>query len=123
MKLEGLSANINWAKSETSIAKMSKLQLEPQEQLDKRVKLSEGKEEKNYLTKEDLEHLVNGINEFLHPQFTSLSFNLHDDTGSYYVEVIDQETNNVIREIPAKEILDMRAKMLEYLGVFVDEKL
>lgn len=79
--------------------------------------------DKKQLTHEDAEHIVNGMNEFLQPHLTSLSFQLHDDTNRFYVEVIDQATDKVIREIPEKELLDFHAKMTEFLGLFIDEKL
>ncbi|GIN64053.1 hypothetical protein J27TS8_40460 [Robertmurraya siralis] len=82
------------------------------------------KEEHNgKLSKEEVEHIVKGMNEFLQPKFTSVVFKLHEELDRYYVEVIDKETKEVVREIPDKEILDMYAKMTEYLGLFIDKKL
>lgn len=81
------------------------------------------KEKENELTKEEAKHIVKGMNEFLEPKFTSVTFKLHEDLDRYYVEVIDKKTKEVVREIPDKEILDMYAKMTEYLGLFIDEKL
>lgn len=80
-------------------------------------------DEKKVLTKEEAEHVVNGMNEFLKPQFTSLQFKIHDETERYYVEVVDQDSKKVIREIPAKQLLDMYAKMTDFLGLFIDKKL
>ncbi|URM33478.1 flagellar protein FlaG [Cytobacillus firmus] len=80
------------------------------------------KDEKKVLTKEEAEHVVNGMNEFLKPQFTSLQFKIHDETERYYVEVVDQDSKKVIREIPAKQLLDMYAKMTDFLGLFIDKK-
>ncbi|MFD2442699.1 flagellar protein FlaG [Bacillus sp. CGMCC 1.16607] len=80
-------------------------------------------DKKKDLTKDEAEQIVNGINEFLKPQYTSLNFKMHEELDKYYVEVIDQETKKVIREIPSKELLDMYAKMTEFLGLFIDKKL
>lgn len=85
--------------------------------------LKEENNEKKILTKEEAEHVVNGMNEFLKPQFTSLQFKIHDETERYYVEVVDQDSKKVIREIPAKQLLDMYAKMTDFLGLFIDKKL
>ena len=38
------------------------------------------------------------------------------------VRVIDNNTNEVINEIPNKKILDMVAKMCEMAGILVDKK-
>lgn len=109
-----------------SINNQSKQQIEKnnviEKQQDEQQKaLIEGK--KKELTKEEADHIVKGINEFLQPKFTSLSFKLHEDLDRYYVEVVDQNSKEVIREIPSKELLDMYAKMTEFLGLFIDKKL
>ena len=37
------------------------------------------------------------------------------------VKVINEDTNEVIREIPPEQILDMVAKMWELAGILVDK--
>lgn len=93
------------------------------EKQEKIIKASQEEEKKKELSKDDAEHVVKGINEFLQPKFTNLHFKLHEKLDRYYVEVVDQETKEVVREIPAKELLDMHAKMTEFLGLFIDQKL
>jgi len=75
------------------------------------------------VNKEKAEEIVTSINDFLKPHYTSINFKLHDETEKYYVQVIDKDTEKVIREIPSKELLDMFAKMSDFLGLFVDKKL
>lgn len=129
MKIDGYSANVNVSNS-TSISSKEELlvnrteQAKPKEQhQDIQQKAKKESEEKSELTKDDAKHIVKGINEFLQPQFTSIHFSLHEESDRYYVEVIDQKTQKVLREIPEKELLDVYAKMTEYLGLFIDEKL
>ncbi|MEW6624314.1 MAG: flagellar protein FlaG [Bacillota bacterium] len=55
--------------------------------------------------------------------YTRFEFSIHDDTKEIMVKVIDQETNEVIREIPPEKILDMVATMWELAGLIVDEKI
>jgi flagellar protein FlaG len=76
----------------------------------------------NILPKEKAEELVTSINEFLKPHYTSISFKVHDETDRYYIEVVDKDTEKVIREIPSKELLDIYAKMTEFIGIFIDKK-
>jgi flagellar protein FlaG len=38
------------------------------------------------------------------------------------IKVIDETTNEVIKEIPPKKILDVIASMLEMAGLLVDER-
>lgn len=52
----------------------------------------------------------------------SLKFQIHDKLNTPIVTVIDTVSNKVIREIPPKEILDLYAKMQDYLGLIFDKK-
>jgi flagellar protein FlaG len=38
------------------------------------------------------------------------------------VKVIDNETNEIIKEIPSEKMLDMVAKIEEMIGLIIDEK-
>jgi flagellar protein FlaG len=49
-------------------------------------------------------------------------FSIHEDTKEIMVKVINDETDEVIREIPPEKILDMVAKMWELAGILVDRK-
>lgn len=66
---------------------------------------------------------VEKINEFNDPHRTKLKFVLHEDLHEYYVTVVNPQTDEVIREIPPKKMLDMFASMMEYMGILVDEKI
>ncbi|MBI3038862.1 flagellar protein FlaG [bacterium] len=52
----------------------------------------------------------------------SLRFQVHDKTREAIVSVVDSNTDKVIREIPAKEILDFVSRMKNYLGMIFDRK-
>ncbi|MGP3561686.1 flagellar protein FlaG [Geobacillus sp. BK01] len=75
------------------------------------------------LSKEKLEEVVGGLNKFLQPSHTSVRFELHQKLNEYYVQVIDEKTHEVIREIPPKKLLDMYAAMMEFVGLLVDRKI
>jgi flagellar protein FlaG len=75
------------------------------------------------VSKEQLEEIVKGMNEFLQPSHTSLKFELHDELKEYYVQIIDERTKEVIREIPPKKLLDIYAAMMEFVGLIVDKKI
>lgn len=49
-------------------------------------------------------------------------YGVHKKTGEIMVKVINQETNEVIRELPPEKILDLVAKLQEIVGVIIDEK-
>ncbi|CAI8998217.1 flagellar protein FlaG [Brevibacillus sp. IT-7CA2] len=73
-------------------------------------------------SKRDLEHEISGINKWLQSSSSHIKFTLHEDLNEYYVQVINDQTNEVIREIPSKKMMDMVAKMHEMIGLLVDEK-
>lgn len=71
----------------------------------------------------DIEGMVEGLNDFLEPINTSIRFVLHDKLDRYYVKVIDSQTEELVREIPSEQMLDMYAAMAEFMGLIVDEKI
>ncbi|MGM7683379.1 flagellar protein FlaG [Cytobacillus sp. Hm23] len=80
-------------------------------------------ETQQILTKDKVEEVIVGINEFLEPTYTSLKFELHEQLKEYFVVVVDKDTKEVIREIPPKKLLDMYAAMTEFVGLVVDKKI
>ncbi|UED75581.1 flagellar protein FlaG [Brevibacillus sp. DP1.3A] len=72
--------------------------------------------------KHDFEKEIAGINKWLQSTSSHVKFTLHEDLNEYYVQVINDQTNEVIREIPSKKVMDMVAKMHEMIGLLVDEK-
>ncbi|NRR23238.1 flagellar protein FlaG [Brevibacillus sp. MS2.2] len=77
--------------------------------------------EKKY-SKKELEKEVDSLNDFLKGSTTHLKFKLHEKLGEYYVQVVNDQSNEVVREIPSKKMLDVVAKMYEMVGILVDEK-
>lgn len=52
----------------------------------------------------------------------NLKFKIHDGTQSVMVQVLNSETNEVIREFPSEQILDMVSMFQKQLsGLFVDK--
>jgi flagellar protein FlaG len=51
-----------------------------------------------------------------------IRFAYDDEVSEMLVNVIEKNTNRVIRQIPSKEILAMRAKMAEMVGLLVDQE-
>ncbi|MFT0801502.1 flagellar protein FlaG [Bacillus swezeyi] len=68
-----------------------------------------------------LEKTVQGANNLLEPSQVHLQFELHEKLGEYYVQVVDNHTEEIIREIPPKEWLDFYAAMAEFMGLIVDK--
>ncbi|WP_052474653.1 flagellar protein FlaG [Jeotgalibacillus soli] len=81
------------------------------------------KERDNSLEKlEELQRQVDQTNKLFEVNYTTVHFNLHDDTDRYFIQIIDRKTEEVIREIPSEDFLNMVSKMVEYMGFMIDEK-
>ncbi|MGV3136455.1 flagellar protein FlaG [Brevibacillus agri] len=74
------------------------------------------------ITQAELERQVDSLNKFMQSSTTHLKFTLHEKLNEYYVQIINDSDNTVVREIPSKKIMDMVAKMHEMIGLLVDEK-
>ncbi|GIO07332.1 hypothetical protein J31TS6_33600 [Brevibacillus reuszeri] len=70
----------------------------------------------------ELEREIEGLNKFMQSSSTHLKFTLHERLNEYYVQIINDTDNSVVREIPSKKMMDMVAQMHEMIGLLVDEK-
>ncbi|MBG9444637.1 flagellar protein FlaG [Cytobacillus firmus] len=75
------------------------------------------------IKEEELTEVVDSMNEFLQASHTSLKFVLHEELNEYYVTLVDDLTQEVVKEIPSKKMLDMYAAMTEFVGLMVDKKI
>lgn len=50
-----------------------------------------------------------------------LSFRLHEDSERVMVQVIDNRTNEVVREVPPEKFLNTIAKVREFVGILFDD--
>ena len=74
-------------------------------------------------TKEKVQEVTESLNTFLNRTHTAVRFEYHEKLDEYYVKVVDDITNETIREIPPKKLLDFYAAMTEFVGIMVDEKI
>ncbi|MGY6213032.1 flagellar protein FlaG [Cytobacillus firmus] len=72
---------------------------------------------------EKLTEVVGSMNDFLQASHTSLKFVLHEELNEYYVTIVDDLTQEVVKEIPSKKMLDMYAAMTDFVGLMVDKKI
>ncbi|MEH7107193.1 MULTISPECIES: flagellar protein FlaG [Bacillaceae] len=102
-------------------------QVDPVEQTEKTKEVSldqpqDQSKQNQQLTKEKTEKVINSLNDFLKASTTHLKFQYHEELQKYYVAIVDDQTNEVVKEIPPKKLLDMYAAMEDYLGLLVDKK-
>jgi flagellar protein FlaG len=60
--------------------------------------------------------------EMLQQKNTQLNFSVHEKTDRIMVRITDQDTGDVIREIPSEEFLNLAAKLQEMVGLMFDMK-
>ena len=61
-------------------------------------------------------------NNHLKQERTKCAFSYDEDTKRVSIKVYDADTEEVIREIPPEESLEMLEKLLELAGLIIDEK-
>jgi flagellar protein FlaG len=63
---------------------------------------------------------LESFNEILKP--THLEFKMHDESGRYFVKIVDDKTQEVIKQIPSEEFLKMISETKNQLGLLVDKR-
>ncbi|WP_312504877.1 flagellar protein FlaG [Lysinibacillus sp.] len=79
--------------------------------------------EERDISPEKLQQAVDAINDFLNVNYSSSKFVYHEDLGQYYVTVVNQDTDEIVKEIPPKKLLDAFYEMQKMVGMIVDEKI
>ncbi len=51
-----------------------------------------------------------------------LKFSKHDESGRTMIKVMDKQNEELIREIPSEEVLNLAAKIDEMIGILFDKK-
>ena len=72
--------------------------------------------------KKELDEKIDDMNKIVDTLEENLSFKLHDDTETLMTQVIDLETNEVIKEMPPEEMLDLAAKIHKMVGLIIDKE-
>ncbi|MHB9030635.1 MAG: flagellar protein FlaG [Candidatus Latescibacterota bacterium] len=70
----------------------------------------------------DVENAVEKLNEFVQSQKTNVSFSVDEDAKATVIKVFKSETGELIRQFPPEEILAMKAKINQTVGLLYDVK-
>jgi flagellar protein FlaG len=79
------------------------------------------KKEDVYQEVEKLNETIQGIYEEDYRK--DLQFEIHEESQRMMVKIVNVEQNEVIKELPPEEILDMIGKIKEMVGLLIDEKI
>ncbi len=69
-----------------------------------------------------LDQAVEAINRFLKPVASSIEFSIDHDSGRTIVQVIDTDTQDVLRQFPSKEALAISHELDKLQGLLIREK-
>lgn len=75
------------------------------------------------ISKEKLLQAIVAVNDFLEINQSSSKFVYHEGLERYYVAVVNRDTDEVVKEIPPKKLLDAFYEMQKMVGMIVDEKI
>lgn len=68
------------------------------------------------------EKIAEAIQQFVGSMDVKLNFQIHDGTGTVMVRVINEETGDLIREIPPSQVLDLAARIDKMIGALFDAR-
>ena len=71
---------------------------------------------------EKLRSAVEKIQEFVSSTASDIRFSIDEDSGQTVVKVIDRETQEVIRQIPSQEMLDLAQALDKLQGLLIKQK-
>lgn len=71
---------------------------------------------------QEVDKAVTTVNDFVGSVNSSLKFSTDEDSGQMVVKVIDNTTQEVIKQIPSKEMLEMAKALNNLKGLLVQQK-
>ncbi|MCK8816022.1 flagellar protein FlaG [Natroniella sulfidigena] len=73
------------------------------------------------LTEEKLEEGIETLNESVENLQKGLKFQIHEESDRMQVQVVDVIEDEVLKELPPEEVLEMLGKIREMVGLIIDE--
>lgn len=70
----------------------------------------------------DVNGAVNKLNQLVQSQQTNVSFSVDKDANTTVIKVFNNETGELIKQFPPEEILAMKEKINEQVGLLYDSK-
>lgn len=122
INLNAYNSNIsNYTDSDTNVA-VPQVQEAQESQPKGEQLLDENDAKKQGYDKKDLDKALNKINNFLKDEHTHAEYAFHKEfKNTLMIKIVDDDTKQVVLEIPPEKILDMVASMCKRFGL-LDEK-
>ncbi len=80
--------------------------------------------EQSESTMSGIKQLTDAIAKSMNMDMSSarVSFSKDTNTGDIVIEIIDSETDEVIKQIPSKEVIELRKRLGDLQGLLLDRK-
>lgn len=85
------------------------------------IRTEEKKYEEPHFTRENLNDAVEMLNAAAKTANNRIAFSVDEKTDRVVMRVLDANNNEVIREIPPKELIRLAAQIRDMIGMFIDE--
>jgi flagellar protein FlaG len=96
--------------------------LENSQEMQKDKQDEEVQKKQKEMTKEELQKLTEQLNKEMAPLNPDIKFQYNDKVNELVVNVIDKNTDKVIRKIPSDEALKIMEQMRKLVGALFDDK-
>lgn len=83
---------------------------------------AKAKQEKDQLAPVEVQEAVDEMSAFVQSMQRNLSFSIDEQLGEKIISVKDVESGEVIRQIPSEELVVLRKKMDDVVGLLFDTK-
>ncbi|OOP75158.1 flagellar protein FlaG [Clostridium beijerinckii] len=124
MDVNNIGQNLNAYNSNSNISQYTgtttDLAVQQTQKVENQSSETNKNKEQDY-NRKDLDDALKKINNFLKDENTHAEYSYYEELKTTTVKVIDDNTKNVILEIPPKKILDMVASMMRQVGL-LDKK-
>ncbi len=84
---------------------------------------SDGEKSDNGQGVTEVSAIVGELNNLVHQvSATKITFDVDEETGEQIIKVLNKETGEVIRQVPAEELINLAARMDQLKGLIFSEK-
>ena len=70
---------------------------------------------------QQFQDMIEGLNVIARSCRKKLRFQIFEETGELFAQVVDAETGDVIKSVPPLELLEALARISDAVGLLVDE--
>ncbi|CUU05096.1 flagellar protein FlaG [Candidatus Thermokryptus mobilis] len=74
------------------------------------------------LSTDEIEQIVSELNNFIQIFNTKIAFEIDKETRKTVLKIIDAQSNEIIRQIPPEELLEISRRISELLGLIINAK-